>query len=103
MFRNIVLKILSRRRHQTQRFGFVIACFELLQIVNTSNYSASANSCTRFITSTFAVISVFILYFPENIPRYPMDRRLGEPYSQSGRYGDGKILDPKGTSTPNPR
>jgi hypothetical protein len=36
-------------------------------------------------------------------PRYPLDRRLGGPQSQSGRYREGKILDPTGTRTPAPR
>jgi hypothetical protein len=32
--------------------------------------------------------------------RYPLDRRLGGPLSQSGRYGEVKILDPTRTRTP---
>jgi hypothetical protein len=36
-------------------------------------------------------------------PRYPLDRRLGGPQSQSGRSGEEKILDPIGTRTPTPR
>jgi hypothetical protein len=32
--------------------------------------------------------------------RYPLDRRLGEPQSQSGGYGKENILDPTGTWTP---
>jgi hypothetical protein len=34
---------------------------------------------------------------------YPLDRRLGEPQSRSGRRGEEKILDPTGTRTPTPR
>jgi hypothetical protein len=33
-------------------------------------------------------------------PRYPLDRKLGGPQSQSGRRGEEKILDPTGTRTP---
>jgi hypothetical protein len=29
-------------------------------------------------------------------PRYSLDRRLGEPQSRSGRFGEEKILDPTG-------
>jgi hypothetical protein len=29
-----------------------------------------------------------------------LDRRLGGPQSWSGRFGEGKILDPTGTRTP---
>jgi hypothetical protein len=36
-------------------------------------------------------------------PRYPLDRRLGEPQSRSGRFGEEKILDPIGTRTPTPQ
>jgi hypothetical protein len=39
----------------------------------------------------------------EKSTRYPLDRRLGEPQSQSGRHGEEKILDPSGTRTPTPR
>jgi hypothetical protein len=35
--------------------------------------------------------------------RYPLDRRLGEPQSRSGRLGEEKILDPTSTQTPTPR
>jgi hypothetical protein len=35
-------------------------------------------------------------------PRYPLDRRLGEPQSRFGRYREVKILDPTGTRTQNP-
>jgi hypothetical protein len=37
-----------------------------------------------------------------NIPRYPLDRRLGGPQNRSGRHGD-KILAPVITRTPTPR
>jgi hypothetical protein len=37
---------------------------------------------------------------PGKVFRYPLDRRLGGPQS---RYGEGNILDPTGTRTPNPR
>jgi hypothetical protein len=33
-----------------------------------------------------------LLYFRGKSPRYPLDRRLGGPQSQSGRYGEEKIL-----------
>jgi hypothetical protein len=33
-------------------------------------------------------------------PRYPLDRRLGEPQSRSGLPGGEKILVPTGTRTP---
>jgi hypothetical protein len=36
-------------------------------------------------------------------PWYPLDRRLGGPQSQSGRYGEVKIRDPTGTRTLTPR
>jgi hypothetical protein len=35
--------------------------------------------------------------------RYTLDRRLGEPQSQSRRLEEEKILDPSETQTPNPR
>jgi hypothetical protein len=35
-------------------------------------------------------------------PRYPLDRRLGGPQSQSGWRGEEKILYPTGTRTPTP-
>jgi hypothetical protein len=35
-------------------------------------------------------------------PRYPLDRRLGGPQSQSGPRGEEKILDSTGTRTPTP-
>jgi hypothetical protein len=35
-------------------------------------------------------------------PGYPMDRRLDEPQSLSGQYGEVKILYPTGTQTPDP-
>jgi hypothetical protein len=35
-----------------------------------------------------------------NSPRYPLDRRLGEPQSRSGLRGGEKILDPTGPRTP---
>jgi hypothetical protein len=35
-------------------------------------------------------------------PRYPLERRLGEPQILSGRRGEQKILDPTGTRTPTP-
>jgi hypothetical protein len=35
-------------------------------------------------------------------PRYPLDRRLSGPQSQSGRRGEEKILDHTGTGTPTP-
>jgi hypothetical protein len=40
------------------------------------------------------------LYLRGNNPRYPLDRRLGGPESQSGRRGEETILDPTGTRTP---
>jgi hypothetical protein len=36
----------------------------------------------------------------EKSPRYPLDRGLGEPQSQSGRYGEEKNLAPAGNRTP---
>jgi hypothetical protein len=36
-------------------------------------------------------------------PRYPLDRRLGEPQSRSGRCGEEKNLNFTGTRTPTPR
>jgi hypothetical protein len=36
-------------------------------------------------------------------PRYPLDKRLGGPQSQSVQHGKEKILDPNGTQTPIPR
>jgi hypothetical protein len=36
-------------------------------------------------------------------PRYPLDRRLGGPQSQSRRREEEKILDPTRTPTPTPR
>jgi hypothetical protein len=38
-----------------------------------------------------------------NSPRYPLDLRLGGPYSRSDRGGEEKILDLTGTQTPTPR
>jgi hypothetical protein len=35
--------------------------------------------------------------------RYPLDRKLGGPQSQSGRRGEEKILDPTGSRTPTSR
>jgi hypothetical protein len=35
-------------------------------------------------------------------PWCPLKRRLGGSQSQSGRYGEEKILDPAGTRTPTP-
>jgi hypothetical protein len=43
------------------------------------------------------------LYPRRKSPRYPFDRRLGGPQSQSGWRGEEKILDPSGTRTPTPR
>jgi hypothetical protein len=43
------------------------------------------------------------LYPRGKSPRYPLDRRLGWPQSQSGRRGEEKILGPSGTRTPTPR
>jgi hypothetical protein len=40
------------------------------------------------------------LYHWGNSPRYPLDRRLGGPQSQSGRREEGKILDPSGLTRP---
>jgi hypothetical protein len=37
------------------------------------------------------------LYPRGKSPRYPLDRRLGGPQSQSERFGEVKILDPTGT------
>jgi hypothetical protein len=39
---------------------------------------------------------------PRKSPRYPFYRRLGEPQSRSGRYGEVKIFYPTGTRTPTP-
>jgi hypothetical protein len=39
----------------------------------------------------------------EGSPRYPLDRRLGEPQSRSGRSEEEKILNTTGTRTPTPR
>jgi hypothetical protein len=35
-------------------------------------------------------------------PRYPFYMRLGGPQSQSGQYGEVKIIYPTGTQTPAP-
>jgi hypothetical protein len=40
------------------------------------------------------------LYPGGESPRYPLDRWLGGPQSQSGRRGEKKIVDPTGTRTP---
>jgi hypothetical protein len=42
------------------------------------------------------------LYTQGRSPRYPLDRRLGGPQSQSGQYGDVKILASTRTRTPTP-
>jgi hypothetical protein len=42
------------------------------------------------------------LYPRGKSPRYPLDRRLGGPQSQSGRRGEVKILALTGTRTPTP-
>jgi hypothetical protein len=42
------------------------------------------------------------LYPRGKSPRYPLDRRLGGPQSQSGKFEEEKILDPTGTRTPSP-
>jgi hypothetical protein len=39
-------------------------------------------------------------FTPGKSPRYPLDRSLGGPQSQSGQHGEEKILDPTGTRTP---
>jgi hypothetical protein len=39
---------------------------------------------------------------PGKEPLYPLDRRLGGPQSQSGRFGEEKIIDPTGTSVVQP-
>jgi hypothetical protein len=44
-----------------------------------------------------------LLYPRGKSSRYPLDRRLGVPQSQYGRYGESKILDPTGTRTLTPR
>jgi hypothetical protein len=44
-----------------------------------------------------------LLYPRGTSPWYPLDRRLGEPQSPSGRHGEEKILDATGTRTPTPR
>jgi hypothetical protein len=41
-------------------------------------------------------------FTPGETAPYPMKRRLGEPQIGSGRYGEVKIIDPKGTRTPTP-
>jgi hypothetical protein len=38
-----------------------------------------------------------------NSPRYPWDKRLGEPQGRSGQHGEVIILDPTGTRIPTPR
>jgi hypothetical protein len=38
----------------------------------------------------------------ERAPRHPINRRLAEPQSQSGRGGEEKILEAIGTRTPTP-
>jgi hypothetical protein len=43
------------------------------------------------------------LYPREKSPWYPLDRRLGEHQSRSGRRGEENILEPTGTRTPAPR
>jgi hypothetical protein len=43
------------------------------------------------------------LYPRGKSPRYPLDRRLGGSQSQSGRFGEEKILDAIGTRTPTPQ
>jgi hypothetical protein len=43
------------------------------------------------------------LYRRGRSPRYPLDRRLSGPQSQSGRFGEEKILGSTGTWTPTPR
>jgi hypothetical protein len=50
--------------------------------------NASEESVRRIVTGCLSVC--------------PMGRRLGEPQSRSGRYGDVKILAPIGTCTPTP-
>jgi hypothetical protein len=42
------------------------------------------------------------LYMRGKSSRYPLDRRLGGPQSQSGRRGEEKTLDPPGTRTTTP-
>jgi hypothetical protein len=42
------------------------------------------------------------LYPQGKSPRYPLDRRLGGPQSQSGWFREEKILHPTGTRTPTP-
>jgi hypothetical protein len=42
-------------------------------------------------------IHVFAALSPGKSAWYPLERRLGGPYSWSGRYGGVKILDPTGT------
>jgi hypothetical protein len=42
------------------------------------------------------------LYSRVKSHRYPLDRRLGGPQSQSGRLGEEKILDPSGTRNSDP-
>jgi hypothetical protein len=42
------------------------------------------------------------VYLRGNSPRYSMDRRLSEPQSRSGRYGDVKILYPTEDSNSDP-
>jgi hypothetical protein len=39
----------------------------------------------------------------ERAPRYLLDRRVGGPQSQSGRRGEGNILDPTGARAPTPQ
>jgi hypothetical protein len=43
------------------------------------------------------------LYPRGRSPRYLLDRRLGGPQSQSGRFGEEKTLDANRTRTPTPR
>jgi hypothetical protein len=42
-------------------------------------------------------------FTPGESPRYPLNRRLGEPQNRSGRFGEEKILDPSGIRIPTPR
>jgi hypothetical protein len=61
--------------------------------------------------STFSLTSALVLsgqlHAPVALPsgkspRYPFYRRLGEPQSRSGWYGEVKIVYPTGTRTPDP-
>jgi hypothetical protein len=70
-----------------------------------SHCSVSVAHSTRFLdlgTSWKWMVSFTPrpLYPRGKSPRYPLDRRLGGPQSQSGRYEEVKIIPPTRTRTP---